>query len=193
MNSDCNISKQSLKVSKGKQPRKNKSWPTGREFKGLSLVSCSNAYKKKMGVTDTTQCTVVTNDTEWQKTKKKKAPTKNYLRPQNPGRAGEGAEMAWIHSPFMRIDKRRSKNNNYHTYATWTCTVWCTYTNEHKWDVCNFFKHYVWKEDIVQQVQSLEKSEWIPTVTFLNNHRKCQKENSPGKINPGPPGENSKD
>jgi hypothetical protein len=64
MNSDCNISKQSLKVSKGKQPRKNKSWPTGREFKGLSLVSCSNAYKKKMGVTDTTQCTVVTNDTE---------------------------------------------------------------------------------------------------------------------------------
>ena len=33
MNSDCYFSKQSQKVSIGKQPRKIKSWPTGREFK----------------------------------------------------------------------------------------------------------------------------------------------------------------
>ena len=45
-----------------------------------------------------------------------------------------------------------------------------------------FFNTTCEKETFVRLSHYLEESAWIPTATFQNNHRKCQKENSPGKI-----------
>ena len=137
-----------------------------------------------MGVTHTSQRTVVTNDSERQT---KKAQQRIFRRAPYPRVGGWGAEMAWIHSPFMRIDKRRSKNNNYHTYETWTCTVWCACTIAHKYGRMQTFLQTQCVKKTKRMSQRFEKSEMNSDCNFLKLSLKVSKGKQP-RIKPWPTG-----
>ena len=171
-----------------KTAQESKSWPTGREFKGLSLASCNNASRKKMGVTDTPS--VPSSRTTLSD---KQLRRQQIVAPPNPRVGGWGAEMAWIHNPFMRIEKRRSKNNNYHTYAIWTCTVWCAAQTNIRMYVCQHFFNTTCEKK-TSCAFAIFKEIRMNSDCYISKHSlKVSKGKQPRKINPGPPGENSKD